>query len=960
MDYILRIVLFGAVPAFSSGAQTLKWTFNGPYSAAGTSAGITSGRVSAVLVDPRNANTIYAAGAQGGVWKSTDGGNTWTPLTDNQPTLAIGSLAFDPSNPDIIYAGTGEETLARYIDIEAAYGGSYYGAGVLKSTDRGATWTLNPGPFAGPFGPTFFDGGARIGSIAVQPTNGQVLLLSADLNNPTKSGIYRSTDGGVTWTLVLAGASGTEALFDPSNGNTAYAALGNPAGDPANGIYKSQDGGVTWTRIPGSGSNVLPTANVGRIRVAMAPTNPSILYTGIENISNTTALGIWKSTDGGASWVKLVNAPDYCRDSCFYHNVLRVSPVDANVVIAGGIGPYRSLDGGTSWASIFQSSVSGQSIHPDLHALAFTADGKTLYVGCDGGVYSASNLTATPVTWVSRNTNLGLTQFYQGISIHPNDPTITYGGSQDNGTLKSGTPQWQAIGCGDGGRTLIDPAHPATVYFTCSGGPPLKSTNGSNFFDGSSGIMQERTSFSAPFAMDPANPQRLYYGTYRVYVSNDGAGSWTPISPDLTRPGLIVGITTITVAPSNSNIVYTACGNDNVQPKVTVSTNALSGTSSTWTDRSAGLPPRMPSQIVVDRSNPQIAFMGSLGFSGFNGDTAGHVFRTTTGGASWTDVSGNLPNTQVQDLLLDPNLPQTVYAATDQGVFWTLDNGAHWTQLGVGLPRMAVISLAMHQPSRTLRAATYGRSMWDLKIPLPSPVVANGGIVNGAWPVSGAPLAPGSIATLFGTSLALDALSTGAPWPFTLAGASVSINANQAAIYYAGPGQINFQVPWEQAGSTLAAVTVTTGGNQASGGNIKLAPYAPGLFTTNQQGSGQAAALVAGTAIIAAPAGMFPGSRPVKRGEYLELYGTGLGPVTNTPATGAPAPVSPLAQTTVPAAVTIGGMTGQVFYSGLSPNFVGLYQVDVLVPANAPVGPAVPVSVTIGGMTSNIATVAVQ
>jgi uncharacterized protein (TIGR03437 family) len=959
MGHYARTVWLGAVLALSSGAQTLQWTFYGPYSATGTSAGITSGRVSAILVDPRNANTIYAAGAQGGVWKSTDGGNNWVPLTDNQPTLAIGALAFDPSNPDIIYAGTGEETLPPAIEFSAAFGGSYYGAGVLKSTDRGATWTLNAGPFAGPFGPTFYDGGARIGSIAVQPANGQVLLLSADLNNPAKSGIYRSTDGGVTWTLVLGGASGTEALFDPSNANTAYAAMGNPSGDPKNGIYKSQDGGVTWTRMPGSGSNVFPTANVGRIRVAIAPTNSSVLYAGIENVANGTSLGIWKSTDGGANWANLVNAPEYCRDSCFYHNVIRVSPADANAVVVGGLVPYRSLDGGASWTSIFQSGASGQSIHPDIHGLAFSADGKSLYVGCDGGVYSTA-VTATPVTWTSRNTNLGLTQFYQGISIDPSDPTITYGGTQDNGVQKSGTPQWQTVDCGDGGRTLIDPSHPTTVYTTCPGAAPQKSTNGGFFLDAHTGINQERTSFSAAFSMDPSNPQRLYYGTYRVYVSNDGAGSWTPISPDLTRPGQISGLTTITVAPSDSNTVYTACGNDRVQPKVAISTNALAATGSTWTDRSAGLPPRMPSQIAVDRSNAQIAFMSFLGFSGFNGDTAGHVFRTVNGGATWTDVSGNLPNTQVNDLLLDPNLPQTVYAATDQGLFWTLDNGAHWTQLGLGLPRTAAMSLAMHQTSRTLRAATYGRSMWDLKIPLPSPVVANGGIVNGAWPVSGAPLAAGSIATMFGTSLALDTLSTVAPWPFTLAGASVSINANPAAIYYAGPKQINFQVPWEAAGSTLAAVTVTTGGNQASGGNIKLAQYAPGLFTTNQQGSGQAAALVAGTAIIAAPAGMFPGSRPVKRGEYIELYGTGLGPVTNTPATGAPAPVSPLAQTTAPAAVTIGGMTAQVVYSGLSPNFVGLYQVDALVPASAPVGPAVSVSVTIGNVASNIATVAVQ
>jgi uncharacterized protein (TIGR03437 family) len=918
-----------------------------------------------LVVDPRSPTTVYAAGAQGGVWKTTDGGTTWTPLTDNQPTLAIGSLALDPSNPDIIYAGTGEETFSP--SSPPSYGGSFYGMGVLKSSDRGATWTLYKGPFAGPFGPTFYDGGARIGALAVSPSNGNVLLAAADLNNPAKSGIYRSTDGGATWTLVLGGASGTEVFFVPGNGNMAYAALGSPTGNSKNGIYRSTDGGATWTMMPGSGSRAFPTADVGRIRLAIASTNTSILYAGVHSVSQGGALGIWKSSDGGNNWTNL-NAPDYCQSACDYHNVITVSPRDPSLVVAGGAIPYRSVDGGNSWNDLFENkSISGQTIHPDLHAFGWTADGSRLYVGSDGGVYSTDDIRNTPNGWASWNANLGITQFYQGISIDPANPKTTVGGSQDNGTMMAGSPLWRTVGCGDGGRTLIDPTNSNIAYTSCSGGPPVKTTTGFSGLniDANKGIIAERTSFTAPFTMDPHNPKRLYYGTYRVYVSNDGAATWRPISPDLTRPGQIIGLTTITVAPGDSNTVYTACGNDAVQPKVAVSTNALNDASSTWTDRSAGLPRRPPSQIAVDPASPMTAYIGFTGFSGFNGDKLGHIFKTTNGGAAWVDISGDLPNTEVNDLLIDPVLTSTIYAATDIGVYWTLDGGTHWTLLGTGLPRVMVTALAMHGPSRTFRAATYGRSMWDLHLPLPAPAIGMGSagaaIVNAAWPVNGNPVAPGSIASLFGTSVSMDTLLVGAPWPPKLGGAAISLNGNAGAIYYASPLQLNFQVPWESAGSTQASVVVSVGGISSPAVNLKLADYAPGLFTTNQQGTGQAAALIAGTAVLAAPAGAFPGSRPVARGtEYLELYATGLGPVAHTPSTGGPAPVNPLAQTVGTATVTIGGVPGQVSYAGLSPNFVGLYQVDVQVPANAPIGGTVPVVLTIGGATSNTVTVAVQ
>src|SRR5579862_3180148 len=279
------------LPAWSAiGPQPIDTPYTDP---------VVSGRLTAIAIDPANTNHVYVAGAQGGVWQTTNGGTTWTPLTDTQPSLAVGSLILDPTNSSTIYVGTGEENFT---------GDSYYGEGILKSTDAGATWTQYCGPFCGPVGQDgFYGGGARIGGLAVQPSNNQVLLAAVALLN--KDGIYRSTDGGVSWTQVLSGNPGTAVIFDPNQPNTAYAALGNSFAG-TEGVYKSSDGGQTWSANNGSGVQALPLTNAGRIVLAMTPSNTTTLYAGIANIHNGSLVGIFKTTNGGAAWTQLTGAPD--------------------------------------------------------------------------------------------------------------------------------------------------------------------------------------------------------------------------------------------------------------------------------------------------------------------------------------------------------------------------------------------------------------------------------------------------------------------------------------------------------------------------------------------------------------------------------------------------------------------------------------------------------------------------
>jgi uncharacterized protein (TIGR03437 family) len=1011
------------------------WTSIGPKPTDLNSTYVTAGRVNAIAIDPRDNNVVYIGAAEGGVWKTTDGGINWKPLTDDQASLASGAIVIDPTNPDTVYVGTGEENFAQ---------DSYYGAGILKSTNGGASWTNIVGPFVR----------TTIGALALSPSNSQILLASSRI------GIYRSTDGAATWTQVLPGTGagvGTSVLFDPTDGNIAYAAIGNVNGSASNGVYRSTDGGQNWTQLKGSGSSALPTTNVGRIEIAIAPSTPSTLYVGISNSSQSnfgSLLGIYKTTDSGNTWNN-VNAPNICASvgQCWYDMTIRVHPKNPDIVFAfGSLTLARSLNGGGTWSSLSQIGPNGVEIHVDEHYLAFTNDGTKLYVANDGGVYSTTNISDTRVNWTELNDTLSITQFYPGLSIHPANANISYGGAQDNGTQRfGGTASWNNVTCGDGGFTAIDAAIPTIAYAACQDISIRRTTNtGTSWTTSMYGInQQDNTQFISPLVIDPTNSQIVYFGTFRVWQSVDGAGKWLPASPDLS--GGKSTIKTIAPAPGDPNIVYAGFANG----KVYMTSNALAGPNSSWTDRSSGLPTRSVTQITVDPIDPATAYVTFSGFALGVGVT-GHVFKTTNSGQSWNDISTTLADIPADTLEIDPDIPDTLYLGTDAGVMVSTNGGATWTTLGNGLPRVVVTSLVLHRKTRTLRAATHGRSMWDILVPLASTTrqpsitsvapgsvnsgvgdftlavtgtnfaagtklrfngqtrstnivdsthltalitaadVAQSGRVNldaintsrgagvsnsvpfniGPPPVSstaafvsatnapGNALAPRSIATLYGASLApyVSLADSAPPLPFSLAGTTLFLsNGNTLPLFFVSPGQINFQLPFVTvSGPTTFQLTITNG-QLNSTINVTLAPYSPSIFTTNSQGTGQAAALVNSTSIIVAPAGMFPGSRPAAKNEFIQLYCTGLGDVTNRPNLGAASPSAPnLATTLAQPTVSIGGVDANVVFSGLSPGFVGLYQVNLQVPQTAPSGDAVPVVLKIGGVTSNTATIAIQ
>ncbi|HET8925791.1 MAG TPA: Ig-like domain repeat protein [Candidatus Acidoferrum sp.] len=759
--------------------------------AGGANGGATSGRVSALVVNPNNANNVYLGGADGGLWITTDGGTTWTSLTDNPantgiPTIAVGSLAVDPTTCGAsvcttVYVGTGEGNFSAE---------NIYGEGVLKCAITAGT----PPTASCTQDSTFHTvsplstirGGPAIGALAVNPkTSGSTAILLAGVRGLAStnipSGIWCSQDSGVTWARVLppptsptsVSDAGTDVVF--ASDGTAWVALGNPFGDATNnGIYKSSGPMSSCASTITFAKQTLPAAlssNIGRVTLAIFPSTTSTgsnatIYAAIADSSTTSSnlLGVAKTINGGTLWTQLANdtrltTSGVCNSQCFYDIPLAVSPASANDVFFGGAANngtlIRSLDGGTTWTELSRNDVSGaaDTIHVDMHAIAFAAGTSTMYVGNDGGVWKTTNstLAGTPPAgfWTNLNQNLQITQFYPGVSIHPSNTGFAMGGTQDNGIQDyqgfRGSPLlWQDAGLGcDGGFTAIDFAVPSTTYGECeylANQILLIATsfnNGDliNGFLATSGINGgDRGNFIPPLVIDPSNSNTLYFGTCLVYKTTDNANTWNPISPDVTSPAHAVdcsnqslpALSTIAVAKGTSNTVYV--GSDGGEVEVT----ANGGT--TWTSISGNgglLPARAVTQIVVDPSSAtgDIAYVV---FSGFGTcaagcDGKGHVFKTVNGTAGaamiWIDVSGTatkLPDIPVNALVIDPDdaSGKTLYVGTDVGGFLTTDGGLNWSPLGAAgsLPNAQILSLTLHNPSRTLRAATHGRGVWDLNL----------------------------------------------------------------------------------------------------------------------------------------------------------------------------------------------------------------------------------------------------
>jgi photosystem II stability/assembly factor-like uncharacterized protein len=534
-----------------------------------------------------------------------------------------------------------------------------------------------------------------------------------------RAALYKSNNGGSSFSPIVSGGGGSNGCMDVeiayTSPSTIYATVGHLNQSQ---IWRSTDAGTTW----GQNYSVL---NTGRIEVAVSQSNPNVAYASFLDLSSasSTFYGVGfmaMTTDAGNNWNGItVPGPtysgdnNYARNQAWYDNILGVDPNSHSTVYVGGIDFWKSTDSGTSWSQKTNWYVQAGAppyAHADQHAIVFDpSNSNVIFLGTDGGIFKSTN---SGNNWTDLNNNLFTTQFYYG-AVDPVS-NVYYGGTQDNGTLKSnGSSNWTEIFGGDGGATEVDFNSTNIIYAEYVNLAFYKSTNGGsgfikamsgipngpNFFDGTT----DRTLFISPFSMDPNNPNTLVAGTYRVFRTTNAASSWTDISGDLTGDGAgSTGamISTVIVAKGNSNVIYAGCTNGVVQ----VTTNA----GGSWTEISSGLPNLYCTRIATDPNNPATAFASFSGYS-----SGQKVFKTTDSGSSWNNISGNLPNLSVNCIVVNPGNVIELVVGTDLGVFATTNGGSNWYQGNDGMANVAVSDLDYRSSDGKLFAATHGRGMFS-------------------------------------------------------------------------------------------------------------------------------------------------------------------------------------------------------------------------------------------------------
>ncbi|MFD7324343.1 glycosyl hydrolase [Streptomyces sp. NPDC059875] len=725
----------------------------GPVVSFGTGYG---GRSLAIAIDPTDTKTVYLGTANGGVWKSTDRGLTWTPKSDFQRSLAIGTLAIDPNDHLHIVAGTGEFQSSA---------DTYYGSGLLSSTDGGDTWTeLGIGHFER----------AEITRLVFDPTDstGQRLLLSSSI------GVCESTDGGVNWTVLnefglfsdmvvlrMPGPQGTvkviaaafgQALWTSTRTNgtwSAWTVINSPGlptagtfervamtqqtGNPAlvlalfsffpgfSALARTTDGGATWSAVPmrlnyPAASTTFPSAgHVHQFTVPaadmIAPTAPHT-YTSTSagasahtHTASFTAQEFARLAGGGRVTLTTNDVAGHTHtavfgftDQSWWALNVAVHPTDPNIVFVAERSLWRSSTGGGVFDHI-------ADVHADHHALVFDpGNPATCWAANDGGVEIS---TDTGVTWSHRNRDLATLQF-ESLSLHPEWENVMLGGTQDNGVQRyAGTPAWTLSRGGDGGFTAIDPSKPTRMFMQYTYTDILRSDNaGASWLSKRSGISDDKAEFYGPFALDPATPTTCYFGGGLLWRSANSGDTWSAVWAAPGSP-----ITAIAVHPTDSTIVYAGTKDGHV--------HQYRRTGATWnppdvtrTDLTAGpLPSVCVSDIAVDTAGTVWVTFAGLFSSEAPGEFSNdHVYRRGVTDTVWTSRSNGLAQANpINSIVIDPANANRLFCGGDIGVFRTEDAGLTWLPWDQGLPNAPVFDLVLHAKSRLLRAATHGRSVWE-------------------------------------------------------------------------------------------------------------------------------------------------------------------------------------------------------------------------------------------------------
>lgn len=720
----------------SKAGQLQSWKNLGP--------GNIGGRTRSLVIQPDNPNIMYAAGVTGGVWKSLNGGRTWRPLTDLLPNIVVSALAMDPSDPRILYAGTGE----------GVFRAGFRGAGIFKSVNSGKTWTRL----------------ASTWNVDFRYTND--IVISANdprrLYAATRTGVWRSRNRGNTWVRILdpqieLGCLDLAIRTDRET-DVLFASCGSIKQAT---VYRHlhAETGTDWEAV-------LSETDMSRTSLAIAPSDQDVVYALASSRGVTTtdpdyedALhAVFRSDSGGdaGSWVATVRNTDPVLlntlimsspgnamiEECFdrpdgsndftgqgwHDNVIAVDPVDSDVVFVGGIDLFRSDDGGRNWGIISYWWHSPPSAHADQHALVFHPDynatsNRTLFVGNDGGLWRTDNPHAlkatgtrapcspfnTRVEWTSLNNSYSVTQFYHGLPFPGGESYL--GGTQDNGTL-IGTDAgalngWEELFGGDGGYVAVDPKNPRVFYIETQNLNVLKTTDGgSTFRQVIDGIDESESSFLfiVPFTMDPRKATRLWIGGRKLWRTTNGARSWGAASVRLSAFGRV---SAVAVAPNDPNRVLAGLSNGKVHRNDT----ALRADGQTSWPSTVVRDGAFVSWIAFDPTDDDVVYATSSTLDGK------HVFKSVDAGATWEPIDGNgprrLPNVPVHSIVVDPRNPRRLFIGTDRGVFVSTTGGKQWAVEDNDFTHTIVQSISILEKNngrRFLFAFTHGRGVWRVDL----------------------------------------------------------------------------------------------------------------------------------------------------------------------------------------------------------------------------------------------------
>ena len=679
-------------------------------------------RIAAVAGIPGDPSTYYAGAASGGVWKSTDGGNRWAPIFDKQPAAAIGSLAVAPSDPSIVWAGTGEAWVIRDSDV--------MGNGIYKSTDAGKTWTNMGLPETG-----------RIGRIVVHPTNPDIVFACA-LGRATgpqqERGVYRTLDGGQHWERVLFGAEnvGCSGLsMDPHNSRTLFAGMwqvemhtwAELSGGPGGGIYVSRDGGTKWTRIEEHG---LPHAPVGKIDVAVAPTNSKRVFALIQTKDQGS---VWRSDDAGAHW-KAVNFQRALIGRAGYYIRIAVSTGTDNEVYIANSSFHQSLDGGQNFQEVHWGG--------DTHDIWVDPANPDRFVITD----DAGMIITTVHGRGFHRVTLPIGQMYH-VDVDNQVPYYFYSNMQDDGNMRgpsmpvdSQETGWDhRMGGCESGFTVPDLADTNVVWATCYGNKVTRwdarhkharsVSPWLHTLDSPPNAIKYRCHWTAPLAIDPFDHNTVYYGCQVVFKTTNAGQSWTVTSPDLSTqdPAHIVpsgGIVGDNLGQFYGEVVFAIAPSKIQKGLIWAGTNDgqvwyTKDGAATWTNVTkgiSGLPPLGTiTSITPSTFDPATAYIGVDFHLVDNRDP--FIYKTTDFGKSWKAVTGNLPKhplSYVRTVTEDPNCQGLLFAGTGNGLYYSLDDGAHWTALDGGLPHAPITWAVVQKEFHDLVISTYGRGLYIL------------------------------------------------------------------------------------------------------------------------------------------------------------------------------------------------------------------------------------------------------